>query len=250
MPETPTVFVALDQADPAADLALAERLAAGAPGEGYGFKVNLDTAMHLAPGAPGPYDQLAAFAALGRPLFLDLKMWNGGRTMAAIAAGLARHPELRVHLVDAYPHAGVPFLRQVAAALEGSATRLLGLTVLTHYGEDDTEALYGRPLEDAVRMLAARAAEAGCHGVVCPARFAPLARDLGLAPLCPGIRPAWFADKGANAQTLVATPAEAVAGGAAYLVVGSPITRDADPGAALGRVLAEVREAATGTLAP
>jgi orotidine-5'-phosphate decarboxylase len=239
--EIPTVFVALDRGSPEEDLALARRLAEGVADAGYGFKVNLDTALHLEPGAPGPYDRLAEFAALERPLFWDLKMWNGGRTMAAIAAGLARHPE---HLVDAYPHAGVDFLRQVATALDGSETRLLGLTVLTHYSEEDAQALYGRSLEEAVRMLAARAAEAGCHGVVCPGRFAGIARDLGLAPLCPGIRPGWFADKGANAQTQVATPSEAIANGAAYLVVGSPITRDDDPVAALGRVLAEVREAA------
>lgn len=249
MPETPTVFVALDQGAPGDDLALATRLAAAVPGPGFGFKVNLDTALHLEPGAPGLYERLAAFAALERPVFLDLKMWNGGRTMESVAAGLARHPELRVRLVDAYPHAGIDFLRRVAEALAGSQTQLLGLTVLTHYSEEDARALYGRGLEDAVRLLAGRAAEAGCHGVVCPAHFAGLARDLGLAPLCPGIRPAWFADKGANAQTQVATPTQAVANGAAYLVVGSPITREPDPATALARVLEEVREATESTLA-
>ena len=166
--ETPTVFVALDRGAPSEDLALAGRLAEAVPEGAYGFKVNLDTALHLEPGAPGPYDRLAEFAALGRPLFLDLKMWNGGRTMAAIAAGLARAPELGVTLVDAYPHAGVDFLRQVTDALAGSATKLLGLTVLTHYSEDDALELYGRSLGDAVAMFMGRAKTAGCHGVEGP----------------------------------------------------------------------------------
>ncbi len=56
----------------------------------------------------------------------------------------------------------------------------------------------------------------------------------------PGIRPAG-GDR--DDQKRVATPAEAVAAGADYLVVGRPVTRAADPAEALSAIMAEVEQA-------
>lgn len=240
----PLLFVALDLEDHRARRALARRLHAEVPGPGYGFKVNLDAACRLAPGRPALYEQLEELAELGRPLFLDLKMWNGGRTMEAIAEGLAEHPELRVEVVDVYPHAGPTFVRRVAAALEGSATKLFGLTVLTHYDDAYCRELYGKGLDATVRFLAARNLEAGCRGVILPATQLEAVAGLGCEALCPGIRPSWDRHPEANAQVQVATPAAAVKGGARYLVMGSPITKAEAPGEALQRVLWEIKGAA------
>ena len=57
--------------------------------------------------------------------------------------------------------------------------------------------------------------------------------------LTPGIRPVGAAH---GDQKRVVTPAEAVAAGADYLVVGRPITEAADPRAAAEAILDEMRE--------
>jgi len=53
----------------------------------------------------------------------------------------------------------------------------------------------------------------------------------------PGIRPA---DASADDQARIATPANAMRDGSSYLVVGRPITRAADPAAALAAINAEI----------
>ena len=83
----------------------------------------------------------------------------------------------------------------------------------------------------------------GARGLVCSAvEVANLRSRLGSKPLLviPGIRPEG-ADSGD--QRRVATPGAAIAAGASYLVVGRPITRAADPGAAARTILAEMQAA-------
>ena len=53
----------------------------------------------------------------------------------------------------------------------------------------------------------------------------------------PGVRPAGDAQRD---QRRVATPAEAIANGAHYLVIGRPITQAADPAAALGAIETQI----------
>jgi orotidine-5'-phosphate decarboxylase len=238
--------VALDLESHQGRLELAHSLSERIPQPGYGFKVNLDAACLVAPGAPPLYQQLAELAELGRPLFLDLKMWNGGRTMTAIAHGLAQHPDLGVEILDVYPHAGASFLRQLRETLVDSPTHLFGLTVLTHYEDADCQELYRRSLSETVRWLAEKNLAAGCQGLVLPPNQLAGVRDLPCLKLCPGIRPAWFADRGANAQLQTTTPQEAVEGGADYLVLGSPVTGSPCPEMAMERVLSEVAGATRG----
>jgi orotidine-5'-phosphate decarboxylase len=71
---------------------------------------------------------------------------------------------------------------------------------------------------------------------------AGLRRRLGGEPLLviPGIRPEGAA---IGDQRRVATPATAMAAGASYLVVGRPITRAVDPGAAARAILAQMQAA-------
>jgi orotidine-5'-phosphate decarboxylase len=80
--------------------------------------------------------------------------------------------------------------------------------------------------------LARIALAAGADGLVCSPQEVSRIRDaFGQTPLLvvPGVRPAGSA-MGDQART--ATPAEAVAAGADWIVVGRPITGAADPAAA------------------
>jgi orotidine-5'-phosphate decarboxylase len=86
---------------------------------------------------------------------------------------------------------------------------------------------------------------AGCRldGVVCSAVEARAMRS-ALGPdfklVTPGIRPAGSAR---DDQERIITPADAIANGADYLVVGRPITRADDPVAALATINASIGSA-------
>jgi len=95
-------------------------------------------------------------------------------------------------------------------------------------------------LQDRIQRLATLAWDCGCDGLVCSATDLPgLRRALGPGPLIitPGIRPAG-ADTGD--QHRVATPGQAMAAGADFLVIGRPITLAPDPGAALRAIATEM----------
>ena len=99
---------------------------------------------------------------------------------------------------------------------------------------------YGESAGQRVMRLAALAADSGLDGVVCSALEAPglrAARGPGFCLVTPGIRPAGD-DPGD--QRRVVSPAEAVALGSDYLVMGRPVTAAPDPLAALQRVHAEL----------
>jgi orotidine-5'-phosphate decarboxylase len=128
-------------------------------------------------------------------------------------------------------------VRDEAAKLGRPAPILLAVTVLTSLADADLAQVgLAGPTRDAVLRLAMLAKSAGVDGVVCsPREAADVKREAGADFVCvtPGVRPAWAA---ANDQKRVMTPAQALANGADYVVVGRPLTAAADPAAALARL--------------
>jgi orotidine-5'-phosphate decarboxylase len=216
----------------------AESLARSVKSGSYGFKVNLDAIANFGYETLSPRKFLEQVTGLGKPVFLDMKMWNGGRTMSNIARGCA---QMGVDIVNMYPHAGGKFMQRVAESLEGSSTRLFGLTVLTHYTDEDTMRLYGKSLPDTVRMLAEISQESGAQGIIVPPTQLHVVRDIPLLKLSPGIRPEEYEDQKDNAQEQICTPEQAVEAGADYLVIGSPIRKARSPPEALERILASIK---------
>ncbi len=85
-----------------------------------------------------------------------------------------------------------------------------------------------------------KAKEAAIDGIVCsPLEAASVRATLGPDAIIvtPGVR---SAGAGKGDQKRVATPAEAIAAGATYLVIGRQITRAGDPRAEALRVLREL----------
>lgn len=225
------VYVALDTASVERALDIGRRVA-GAVG---GVKLGLE--FFVANGPAG----VARLAALGLPIFLDLKLHDIGNTVAqAIKAVLALKPAFVTVHASGNP-AMLKAAADAAAAAGPGRPRLLAVTVLTSFDEADLDAVGQRgPIAAQVERLARHAVAAGIDGIVCsPREVAPLRRALGDAALLvtPGIRPAWAA---AGDQKRIMTPAEAVAAGASYLVIGRPITEASDPGAAARRIAAEL----------
>ncbi len=189
---------------------------------------------------------LAAFCANGpaildsagdTPVFLDLKLHDIPNTVAgAVRALLPRMPAmLTIHAAGGA--AMIEAARSAAEAAGASRPTLLAVTVLTSFAPRQLAEI-GCADDPAAQVLrlARLALAAGADGLVCgAAEIAPLRDAFGEAPLLvvPGIRPAGSL---AADQARLATPDQAIAAGANYIVVGRPIIDSADPGAAAAAI--------------
>ena len=181
----------------------------------------------------------------GRPVFLDLKLHDIPNTVASAVRALApvRPAMLTIHAAGG--SAMVAAARQAIddSAPEGERPILLAVTVLTSL---DSEALAstgvsGGPRQQVLR-LARLAIAAGADGLVCSPHEVSALRDmLGDDPclVVPGVRPNGAA---VGDQKRVMTPEEAQRAGADWIVVGRPITRDADPADAAARIARALAE--------
>jgi orotidine-5'-phosphate decarboxylase len=174
----------------------------------------------------------------GKRVFLDLKLYDIGATVAAAVRGIARLG------ADFLTVQGDP--QAVAAAVDGaggSGLRILAVTVLTSLDRGDLDANLIRPgtVAEIVQERAARAFAAGAHGVIAGPQEAAAVRALPAAAgrliVTPGVRPAG-SDPGD--QKRVATPAAALAAGADHIVVGRPVWAAHDPRAAAEAILAGI----------
>jgi orotidine-5'-phosphate decarboxylase len=176
----------------------------------------------------------------GFGIFLDLKFHDIPSTVAGACVAAA---ELDVWMINVHALGGRAMLEAAREALSrrNAPPKLVAVTVLTSMGITDMEeiGLAGGP-QEAVLRLARLAQSCGLDGVVCSAQeTGALRRQLGgeFCLVTPGIRPAGSAQ---DDQERVATPRQAISGGADYLVIGRPITRAADPLAALRAICLEI----------
>jgi orotidine-5'-phosphate decarboxylase len=180
-----------------------------------------------------------ALANADKRVFLDMKLHDIGNTVARAVENVARMG-VTFLTVHAYPQT----MRAAVTAKAGSDLAILAVTVLTSYDDADlAEAGYGVSVEQLVAERAALAHDIGVDGLVCSAEeVAPLRLIVGpdMCLVTPGIRPAG-ASRGD--QKRVATPGQAIAAGADYLVVGRPILQAADPQAAANAIVEEIAAA-------
>ncbi|MDP5218385.1 orotidine-5'-phosphate decarboxylase [Ruegeria sp. 2205SS24-7] len=223
------LIVALDVPDALAGLKLAEQI-----GDAVSFyKIGLGM---LTGGGLALANELKQ--EHGKRIFLDMKLFDIGATVENAVRGLAQFDLdfLTVH--------GDPYV--VRAAKEGAAgkdLKILAVTILTSLDRNDLDAALLKPGEvsNMVVERAANAFEAGADGVIASPQEAALIRALpeaeGRLIVTPGVRPAG-ADLGD--QKRVATPANAVAGGADHIVVGRPVWQSANPQQAALDILSEL----------
>jgi orotidine-5'-phosphate decarboxylase len=226
------VVVALDY--PGADEALA--FAARVSPADCRLKVGLELYT-----AAGP-QLVRRLAEAGFAVFLDLKFHDIPTTVARACRAAA---ELGVWMLNVHTLGGPAMLRAAREAVDGIGSRplLIGVTVLTSHGPQELAEIGLRGAAgDEVLRLASLARQNGLDGVVCSPREAAQLRErhgAGFVLVTPGVRPAGAA---ADDQSRTLTPAEALRQGAHYLVIGRPVTRAADPVAALGTIRREIGE--------
>lgn len=184
--------------------------------------------------AAGP-DAVTALRERGSDVFLDLKFHDIPNTVRGAVRSASR---LGASLVTVHASGGGDMLR---AAVDGAgqACGILAVTVLTSLDAQGLSESWGRDIaavEDEVLRLAELARSAGAHGIVCSASEAAAVRAAhgeALRLLVPGIR---LGGGAIHDQARVATPKEAVAAGASYLVLGRAVTGATDPRSVMRRV--------------
>ncbi|MGH7621028.1 MAG: orotidine-5'-phosphate decarboxylase [Gemmatimonadaceae bacterium] len=231
---TARVIVALDVLSAREALSLVSRLGAACD------FVKVGSALFTAAG-PEIVDRLRA---RGCDVFLDLKFHDIPNTVrdASLAAARAGARLLSVHASGGQAMIAAA-LDGVQSAATGDDCSVFAVTVLTSLDAGQLGTVWGRAVMDVpaeVVRLAGIARDAGAHGVVCSGQEAAAVRDRYgdvLALLVPGVR---LAGGAVHDQKRVVTPAQAVAAGAHYVVVGRTVTQAQDPADALSQVRAEL----------
>jgi orotidine-5'-phosphate decarboxylase len=188
----------------------------------------------------GGFQLARELADEGLNVFVDAKLLDIEATVERATVTIAKSGAqfLTVHALDA---------KTLDAAVRGrgeSPLKLLGVTVLTNLTTADlAEQGSAMPPLALVQRRADLARDAGFDGVVASGREAAALRERlrgEFLIVTPGIR-----SKGASVddQARTVSPAEAIAAGANYIVVGRPITQAADPRKAAEAIAAEIAAA-------
>jgi orotidine-5'-phosphate decarboxylase len=162
----------------------------------------------------------------GHKVMLDLKFFDIPETVRLAVEQVNNRGVAFVTI-----HGNDPII-QAAVSARGNM-KLLAVTVLTSFGEEDMRAMgMSQSVEELVFFRARRALELGCDGVVSSGLEAEKMRnELGekLFIVTPGIRPGLNIDDSADDQKRIVTAGMAIRNGADHVVVGRPITRADDP---------------------
>jgi orotidine-5'-phosphate decarboxylase len=224
------IAIALDVLSREAAFALIDRL----PSAADFFKVGLELFVREGPSF------VRELRLSERRVFLDLKLHDIPNTVSAASRASA---ELEVDLLTVHASGGPRMIEAARAAVEGSRTSVVAVTVLTSLSSNEVSECWGRAGTDrkmeAVR-LAHLAVESGAHGVVASPNDVPAIRralPVGSVIVTPGIR---FLGDSPDDHAGVSTPREAVRAGSDVLVIGRSVTRAGDPGDAFRRIRSEI----------
>ena len=225
------ILVALDTNDRARARALVQML------DGLVGGVKIGKEFMTAAGPQGVQEVVGEV-----PFFADLKFHDIPNT---VAGAVRSAMQMKPMMVNVHALGGRAMMIAAAQAAQDDAHRLstprplvIGVTILTSLDDATLSDIMGRETTARIEVcrLARLAQDSGLDGVVCSAEeIAPLRAQCGpnFKLIVPGIRPTWATK---DDQTRTKTPAEALAEGADYLVIGRPITTAADPAEAARRI--------------
>ena len=225
------LIVALDLPEVAAAQRIVERL------DGVVSFFKLGYWLMLAPGFEAFLDRLVRS---GKRIFLDTKMFDIGET---VREGVRRAAERGISFVTVHGDGDI-----VRAAVEGrgeTPLRILAITALTSLDQAGLRELgHQGTVAEFIRGRVAKCVAWGCDGVIAsPDDVSSIRQVPGaerLLVVTPGVR---LIGEGRDDHKRSGTPAQAIASGADYLVVGRPIVRAADPAAMAARIVADMAAA-------
>ena len=191
--------------------------------------------------APGFDGFLSDLVARGKKVFLDAKMFDIGET---VKQGVRRAAERGVSFVTV--HGDRDMICAAAEGKSGSELKILVVPVLTSLDDNGLRELgYRGSIAELIAERARTTLSWGCDGIIAAPRDDPnqirrAAEAEGLLVVTPAIRAPGAAT---DDHKRAGSPAEAIAGGADYLVVGRPIIRSNDPARAAAAIIENMQSA-------
>ena len=192
--------------------------------------------------APGFEAFLDDLLRAGKNVFLDAKMFDIGET---VRRGIERVAERGVSFVTV--HGDGDIIRAAVEGRGGSDLKLLVVPALTSLNERGLRELgHAGSVADLIAERARLAFDCGVDGIIASPQDNPNAirRRLDaerLLVVTPGVR---LAGAALDDHKRSGTPAQAIADGADYLVVGRPIVQADDPAALALRIIADMKTGA------
>ena len=180
-----------------------------------GIKIGL---QYITQRSPEDIRELSKFK---KPIFYDGKFFDINNTLIESVKSLKN---LNINYATVHLLNGLDALKSANKAAQELNIHLLGVSVLTSFGDEDLEILgFRNKVEDQVKRLVQIAIEANLYGVIC----SPLEIKMikGIAPklkcFTPGIRMEDIKDD----QKRTMTANEAIKDGSDCLIIGRPITK-------------------------
>ena len=163
----------------------------------------------------------------GFKVFLDLKFHDIPNTVMKACEAASR---INVDIINMHALGGKEMMLAAKNAVSNQHIKLIGVTLLTSHSHDYIKEVgFNGSIDDCVKRLAINVAESGLDGIVCAAPDIPNLRKYvpnDFIFITPGIR---LGKINNDDQKRAANPIDAVNFGSDILVIGRPITGDANP---------------------
>jgi len=180
-----------------------------------GIKIGL---QYISQRSPEEIKELSKFK---KPIFYDGKFFDIKNTLVESIKSLK---DLNVNYATVHLLNGLDSLRAANKSAQEINLKLLGVSVLTSFGDKDLENLgFNDKVEDQVKRLAKIAMEAQLYGIVCSPLEIKMIKEIAPKLKCytPGIRMGNSKDD--QKRTMNAN--EAIKEGSDCLIIGRPITK-------------------------
>ncbi|CAM9113259.1 orotidine-5'-phosphate decarboxylase [Mycoplasma marinum] len=157
---------------------------------------------------------------MGHNIFIDLKVHDIPNTAKNAVKSIMKYsPDfITIHALN-----GLEAMQAMQTQVEGTASKLLAVTILTSMSQQDIELINIKvPVKDEVNTLLELANKAGIWGAVSSAQESHLVKKNNLYSITPGIR---LETDDNQDQKRILTPYKAIKNGSDFIVVGRTITQ-------------------------
>ena len=180
-----------------------------------GIKIGLQYITQRSP------DEIRELSRFKKPIFYDGKFFDIKNTLVESVRSLK---DLNVNYATVHLLNGLDALKEANKAASEINLKLLGVSVLTSFSDNDLESLgFNNKVEDQVKRLVKIAIDAGLYGVICSPLEVKMIKKISPILKCftPGIRMKDSKDD----QKRTMNPNEAIKEGSDCLIIGRPITK-------------------------
>ena len=194
-----------------------------------GIKIGLQYITQRSP------EEIRELSRFNKPIFYDGKFFDIKNTLVESIKSLK---DLNVKYATVHLLNGLDALKAANQAAQDINLNLLGVSILTSFGDEDLEKLgFNNKVEDQVKKLIKIAMEANLYGVICSPREIKMIKKIAPNLKCftPGIRMGEVKDD--QKRTMNAN--EAIKEGSDCLIIGRPITKG-DPKENIKNILSSI----------